>query len=231
MNVDDWVKLLDAVAKLVAAFVWPGLIAFVLWRFAPSLRNFFEALGEFSLKGAGFEASAKRKGEAAALLVAAEARRTNDSEETPRSGMDLHAAGKLVDQEVTPRVLRKLGQASVLWVDDHPQNNVYERQSLEALGARFALAKSTEEALALVQAQPFDAIISDMSRPPDDQAGFTLLGKLRSIGNTAPFIIYASANIVARRAEALKRGAVGCTNRPSELFEHVLSVIRSRDVR
>ena len=41
-------------------------------RFGPALRDFFSSLGEFSFKGGGFEATAKRKqAEAAAALVAA----------------------------------------------------------------------------------------------------------------------------------------------------------------
>src|SRR5262245_3013464 len=43
-----------------------------------------------------------------------------------------------------------LNGAAVLWVDDHPSNNAYERQVLVALGIRFDLATTTAEALAKV---------------------------------------------------------------------------------
>jgi len=96
---------------------------------------------------------------------------------------------------------------------------------LEAVGVTFVLATSTEEALEKVKQQSFEAIISDMGRPPDSQAGYTLLDKLRDSGNRTPFIIYAGSRAPEHRAEARRRGAIGCTNRPDELFEMVLSAL------
>jgi CheY-like chemotaxis protein len=96
-------------------------------------------------------------------------------------------AGHIVES-VTPRIFRQTSKSQVLWVDDNPGNNVHERRALEVFGINFVLAKSTEEALEKIQQQSFDAIISDMGRPGDSTAGFTLLQKLRSAGNKTPFI-------------------------------------------
>jgi CheY-like chemotaxis protein len=93
------------------------------------------------------------------------------------------------------------------------------------VGVTFVLATSTEEAMDKVKRQSFDAIISDMGRPPDSRAGYTLLDKLRESGNRTPFIIYAGSDAPKDRAEARRRGAIGCTNRPDELFEMVLSTL------
>ena len=76
MTIDDFVKIVDSFSKLAGTLAWPALIAFVLMKYATPLKLFFESLGEFTLKGAGFEASAKRKqAEAAAALAAANATR------------------------------------------------------------------------------------------------------------------------------------------------------------
>jgi CheY-like chemotaxis protein len=224
LSVDDFVKLIDATTKLVAALAWPVLVAFVLLRFAPALQSFFESLGEFSLKGAGFEATAKRKAEAAAALAAATAARPASMDESPA---DPRAAADIVSQAVTPQVIRKAERAVILWVDDRPENNVYERQSLEALGVRFITARSTDEALACLRSQQVDVVISDMGRPPDARAGYTLLSALRTGGNRVPYIIYAGSNAAHHKAEALAAGAQGATNRASELFEYVLSALKS----
>lgn len=227
MTIDDLVKLLDAGTKLVGALAWPVLVGFVLVRFGPALKDFFEGLGEFSFKGAGFEASAKRKqAEAVAALAAAAAARPEPGATPETTARDARDAAELVAEAITPRILRKAGRARVLWVDDKPDNNVYERQSLEAIGVSFVLALSTEEALQKVKGQRFDAIISDMGRPPDPRAGYTLLDTLRASGNTTPFVIYAGSNAPEHKAEARKHGALGCTNRASELFQYVVSALR-----
>jgi DNA-binding NtrC family response regulator len=113
----------------------------------------------------------------------------------------------------------------VLWVDDRPTNNVHERQALEAVGVSFELATSTEEALVWLKHRSFDAIISDVGRPPDPRAGYTLLDKLRAAGDQTPFIIYAGSRSLDHQAEARQHGAIGCTNRPDELFEMVLAAL------
>ena len=71
MSIDDAVKLTDALARLITALIWPCVIAYIFIRFGPALREFVASLGELSVKGAGFEATAKRKAEAAAALAAA----------------------------------------------------------------------------------------------------------------------------------------------------------------
>jgi hypothetical protein len=72
MNVDNFVKLIDSVTNLIGVIVWPTVAGFVLVLFGPALKEFFSSLGEFSSRGGGFEATAKRKqAEAAAALVAA----------------------------------------------------------------------------------------------------------------------------------------------------------------
>jgi CheY-like chemotaxis protein len=222
--VDDLVKLVDSMTKLLGVLVWPTLLVFVLVKFSSAFKDFFASLGELTLKGAGFEATAKRKQEAAAALVAASVSRPAP-EGTPRTAaMEVRDAATAVEQ-VDRRTLRKASSAWALWVDDRPDNNIYERQSLEALGVRFVLAKSTDDALAKIASQRFDVVISDMGRPPDPVAGYTLLERLRAQGDGTPFVIYASSNAADDKAEALRRGAVGSTNKASELFRVVLAAL------
>jgi len=224
VDIDDVAKLIDAVTKLVGVLAWPGLALFVLVRFGPSLRDFFSDLGELTLKGAGFEASVKRKrAEAVAALAAAAASRPDAATTPIAKAEEAKAAAKIVSEAVTSRVIRRASSARVLWVDDRPDNNIFERQSLEALGISITLALTTDEALDRIRTQTFDAIISDMGRPQDPQAGYTLLEKLRAMGNNAPYIIYASSRAPEHVAEARRRGAMGCTNRADELFQMVLA--------
>lgn len=226
MTIDDAIKIIEAVTKLISVLVWPSILLFVLIRFAPSLRDFFSSIGEFSLKGAGFEASAKRKqAEAAEALAAATASKPETGATPETTAKEARAIASFVAESATPRVIRRLSRSSILWVDDRPNNNVYERKALEAVGITFVISTSTDDALAKLKDQKFDAIISDMGRPPDPQAGYTLLDRLRSSGDLTPFIIYADSRAPEHRAEARRRGAIGCTNRPDELFDMVLMTL------
>jgi CheY-like chemotaxis protein len=229
MTIDDGVKLLDAATKLFGVLVWPAVLVFVLVRFGSALREFAADLGEFTLKGAGFEASAKRKqAEAAARLTAAFLSRPESGATPETTAKEARTAFDVVAEVATPRVIRRVGKSTVLWVDDRPANNLHERKALEALGVTFISATSTDEALELLKRQQFDAIISDMGRPPDNKAGFTLLDKLRDSGDQTPYIIYGGKGVPEYREEALRKGAMDCTNRPDELFEMVLSALGSK---
>lgn len=226
MSVDDIVKLFDAITKLLNVLIWPAIILFILIRFGRDLRDFFSSLGELSLKGAGFEASLKRKqAEVVAALSAAAASKPDGDKTRESVATEAMIAADVVADFVTPRTIRRASRSTVLWVDDNPNNNSYERQALEALGVSFVLAISTDEALKKISRQRFDAIISDMGRPPDSRAGYTLLDKLRSNGDQTPFIIYASSREPEHVAESRRHGAIGCTNNANELFEMVLSAL------
>lgn len=227
MTIDDTTKLLDAVTKLLGAILWPVLIGAIAIRFRPALKLFFDNLGELSLKGGGFEAIAKRqKADAADALALAVAARPEPGAAGRDVAQSAHGAKTLVSKMVTPPLLAKAARALVLWVDDRPDNNILERQSMESLGIRFVLATSTEQARELARCQNFDVIVSDMARASDARAGYTLLDSLRQAGDTTPFIIYASSSTPEHKLEARQHGALDSTGRPSELFEDVLSALR-----
>jgi CheY-like chemotaxis protein len=129
----------------------------------------------------------------------------------------------LVDQLLTPETSKSLEGTKVLWVDDKPSNNTYERNALEALGLRFAIAISTEDGLEQLRKRNFDIIISDMGRGMDRNAGYSFFEKVKAMGSSAPFIIYAAnGNRPENKAEAAKRGVFASVAGPSSLFKAVI---------
>ena len=138
-NAFEWTQL---AIGLVQSLAWPLVAVFVFVRFTQPIRLFIENLSEFSFKAAGVEASGRRdQVKAAALLGAAEAARA-DSAEVTAEERALGIVG-LLEEASAPLVARRLAGASVLWVDDRPANNDYERSALEALGIRFTPDSST----------------------------------------------------------------------------------------
>lgn len=146
----------------------------------------------------------------------------------PASEAELH---KIVE------VVRAAGPASpsgdgwrnhILWVDDRPQNNTYERQAFEGVGLRFTLALSTDEAFERLSQTKFAAIISDMGRREGPREGYVLLDRLRKEGDRTPLFFYAASNAPEHKRETRDHGGQGCTNNAQELFEMVTRAVIGR---
>lgn len=185
---------------------------------------FGHRISEFAVGKEGI--TIKQKIAAAAALAAAEVSRTDSNAHDAE--MSNQRAQRIADvvNEATPN--KGLAGKSILWVDDRPSNNIYERQALEAIGIRFTISTSTEDALRRLDEGSYDTIISDMGRPPDSRAGYTLLDVLKQRGRYPPFIIYAGSNASEHKRETRERGGWGTTNRPQELFSLVISALQSQ---
>ena len=75
----------------------------------------------------------------------------------------LKVAGFRVTEFVTTDLANDW-QNKLLWVNDRPENNVYERKAMESMGLEFTLVLSTDEALQMLGVHRFAAIISDIGR-------------------------------------------------------------------
>jgi CheY-like chemotaxis protein len=116
----------------------------------------------------------------------------------------------------------------ILWVDDCPENNTYERKAFEALGLHFTLAFSTEEASDKLSKTKYAAIISDMGRREGPREGYVLLDRLRKEGDSTPLFFYTASNAPEHKIETRKHGGQGCTNNAQELFQMVTKAVIER---
>src|SRR5262249_19810016 len=90
----------------------------------------------------------------------------------------------------------------ILWVDDRPENNVFERQALESMGLEFTLALSTNEALHVLATRRFAAIISDMGRKEGPREGYVLLEEVRKRDKSTPYFLSTGSRAPQHRREA-----------------------------
>jgi CheY-like chemotaxis protein len=149
--------------------------------------------------------------------------------DTPTSKADLQKIIEVVRAAGPAAVANGDGwRNSILWVDDRPENNTYERQAFEAMGLRFTLALSTAEAFQRLSTDKFAAIISDMGRKEGPREGYVLLDQLRNAGDRTPLFFYASSNAPEHKQETLDHGGQGCTNNAEELFEMVTKAVIQR---
>ena len=119
----------------------------------------------------------------------------------------------------------------VLWVDDRPENNVYERKALlsQRLGLTFVL--STEQALYALSQSRYDLVISDMARPEGNSAGLDLLSKIRKFktqNSGVPFLIYCSRITDDMRMNVLNMNGQGIFNDAAELMKNIMKVLKGK---
>jgi CheY-like chemotaxis protein len=206
------------------------VIVVLLIYFGGELKRFVKAATEIRFKIGGVEGTISRQQlKSAAALGAAVATREVDgsSAEGALSEADLRRIANTVSQTMARGTPRIAPGSAVLWVDDRPNNNRYERAALEVLGIDFTISTSTEDALDEIGSHRYDLIISDMGRPGDPQAGYTLLEELRRRHLDVPFIIYAGSDRPEHKALARTKGAFGSTNNPQELFQLVVAALNA----
>ena len=115
----------------------------------------------------------------------------------------------------------------LLWVDDNPQNNIYEARFFE--NHRIAVHKvtGTPDAMRLLAMYDYDVVISDMGRGEDRLAGLRLAGEMRAKGDATPLIIYTvrpegDEAQQAQRELVAEAGAQGVVVTPQEVRAAVL---------
>ena len=117
--------------------------------------------------------------------------------------------------------------ARIAWVDDAPKGNKKPAQVLLDWGATIYQALDTAAALRLIPGGRFDAVISDMVRGSDRNAGLDLLARLKETGAYhVPFIVSTGSSSTSRHQEVLDAGAFGFTSQHSRLLELVKLAVR-----
>lgn len=210
---------IQAIANLITALFWPLIAISIFFYFGPPIKRFLQQSKEATVGGMGFEATFRRDFESALLYGLSVAKESDHPDQISEEQIE----GLLSEFStyLEPETQSEISEASVLWVDDNPDNNLYERETFESLGLNIDLSESTTDATKKLQTTNYDVVISDMGRPENDRAGYDLLEQKRQMGNTVPFIIYSYGVEEEHKQAARQRGAFGCTSSPRELYSLV----------
>jgi CheY-like chemotaxis protein len=117
--------------------------------------------------------------------------------------------------------------ARILWVDDYPDNNLYETVALQKLGKLITATTDTRAALAYLDNMDFDLVITDIGRQDRPRAGIELIDTLRDQGFDKPIVVY-TQNAEFWRDKALSAGADAVLDTPGELVRSVVSRLDTR---
>ena len=111
---------------------------------------------------------------------------------------------------------RPRGVARVLWVDDKPANNEYERSLLRPEGLVFDNVVSSAEAIEQLLTSTYDLVITDLARHWSSDrslgAGRDLLSHSVIKDGGPPVIVYAGRDAVAQEEELRVLGAFGVSH-------------------
>lgn len=236
----------------IASLLWPLLVIVVLLVFGPQVLSKLKSSDDVTLEIGGQKLSFKQatdqqsdmisdlQREVAVLKQQLDALRTRqdvvppeftDSDDDaavpdlrpgPGAGSTPPVPGGL---ERWTSVLPGRVPRSILWVDDHPENNAMLAESWRRDGAPVDVARSTGEAMRLLENRGYGLVISDLGRResgvdvPD--AGLRLLAQVRAAAPTTPFVLYGAANNSSFAEAADAAGASLVTDSTFDLVDYV----------
>jgi CheY-like chemotaxis protein len=129
--------------------------------------------------------------------------------------------------------------ARVLWVDDRPSNNEFERKNLRPYGIVFDNVVSTAEAVEQLANEHYDLVITDLGRTHSSDrsqtAGASFLKHPAVSQGGPPVIVYASRWALKQKDVLLRLGAQEVTASRQKLINSVLGLLgrvpeRSKDL-
>ncbi len=127
------------------------------------------------------------------------------------------------------RIREVLQGAHILWVDDHPENNIAERN---ILGSSFEMyvdiALSTDKAILMLQeknksGEHYDVVISDMERDGKHKEGEQLLKMMRKKHKMDVPVIFYVGKYDPKKG--IPPYAFGMTSRPDHLLHYIMDAL------
>jgi CheY-like chemotaxis protein len=115
-----------------------------------------------------------------------------------------------------------LNHKKILWVDDHPEWNKFERVAFEALGIDVTTSLSSVDALYRLKAETYDLLISDVFSDIGLPKGFNLLGDIQKENLNVPLVFYTGSITPDLKKKAENSGAFGIEDSPAKLFAVVI---------
>jgi CheY-like chemotaxis protein len=212
--------LTEPILAALPSVMWAAIVAYVVWLLRVPLAN---AVGRVTSVEA-FNVKLALEG-TQAMTAAIDLARKN-----PRWKVDVTPGEAAAAVARADRERGRLRGAEILWVDDTPSNNRNEMRMLAAFGVSITVAATSDEAVeaqrtATAQSQPFNLVLSDISRElpkHDPKAGLAMLPRLRQEGFRQPVIFYVGEYA---RDMGTPADAFGITNRPDELLHMVLDAL------
>jgi CheY-like chemotaxis protein len=203
----------------VASLLWPLIVLLSVWIFRSQLRHVIRSAGER-------EVTLEVGGQRVTLGQLSQVQNDTIADLQKQVGTLREALNGPSDEDPG---LEPSAPFTVLWVDDHPENNVLEIAKLQDNGVRVDLARTTQEGIAMYQRHRYRIVVSDMGRNENGtevpDAGVRFVAAIRALDQEVPIVLFCGTR--AKRAlgdRALVAGASAVTDSAWELSEHFRAV-------
>ncbi|MFZ5774950.1 MAG: response regulator [Thermodesulfobacteriota bacterium] len=120
-----------------------------------------------------------------------------------------------------------ISKGKILITDDDPGALKVLAMQVEHLGYQTAKASSGEEALQLLEEQPFDLLLTDLLMPGMD--GISLLGRAKKAHPDLECIVISGQGEVATAVEAMRAGAANYIEKPVSMSELDISLVKGME--
>ncbi|MGV3581858.1 MAG: sigma-54-dependent transcriptional regulator [Methylophilus sp.] len=114
---------------------------------------------------------------------------------------------------------------TILAVDDEPHMRRLLEISLRQAGYKAIVAEDGKQALAIIQSQGVDLVVSDLHMP--GMNGLELLKNMRQTFESLPFVMVTAQGEIKTAVEAMKLGAADYIQRPFELETLELAITKA----
>lgn len=241
-------SIISAVASLVSALAWPAIAGLVIYtvysksdRIISSVSRFMEDKASAKLAvspGGGFILEIVQKTASAsanAVIESASKSTTGPLSEIQKSELAVSAQSAAIS--LTSNAFDPRKRLKVLWVDDHPENNIDLQVALQTLGILVICIDSNDTITqAFESTSNFDIVITDIyrdeigngRRKAEPEGGLETINTVKNNYPNTKVIIYAGQWATLHRNDTLKTPVIRITNYPEEVYRLVVDSAKAK---
>jgi CheY-like chemotaxis protein len=220
--------------RLTKVLVWPACLIVFLVLFQGHIGDLLDRINKLHVSPRSLDvglAPEKIATSAAAAGFAAGAQKAQEGPVTPEQASQVSTT---IGRSFAPTADSSAAtsnnivpQGRILWVDEHPTNNIGLSNAFQDLGIKVIQSVSTEDALDQLKQSQFDVIITSMTRGGNSEDGLRFIAALQKLGVKTPVIIYAAHWAAQHKGQEEQFGVQGITNDPSVIYHLTIRDVRA----
>jgi two-component system sensor histidine kinase/response regulator len=144
------------------------------------------------------------------------------------SGRSVLSSGRfrIISEQLSPELVSRIRGARLLLAEDNEINRQVAQEILEGFGIEITTAENGEEAIALLAAEEFDAVLMDMQMPVMDGVTATKLIRKNPKFSGLPIIALTANVMVSQQNEFIEAGITDYIGKPIDPYRMVTTLAK-----